>query len=142
MLNIKEAMANGMTREDIMRAMDTAEQELAAEADAANELDVLRGDTIMAVLDYARALGVLPAELVLTDEDMNSIIEAVKEAEAEFQAKMAFMSMLGGLKPLNKSKKGKVVMHMPENHEAEITGTIEVADEDKWSDFIKRLESL
>lgn len=132
MLNIKEAMANGMTKEDIMEAMDAAERELKAEAAATGELDTLREDAIFAVLDYVRALGILPADLVITDKDMETLINGIKEAEKEFKAKMEIVNLL---RDFSKAKKVK--------SNAPSSTTIKISDPEDWDDFLKKFtESL
>ena len=104
MLNIKEAMANGMTREDIMAMMDSAEAELAAEAAVNTELDKLREEAVIAVMDYARVAGLLPEDLVLTGEDMTDILKTIKEMEDEIRTRLSFLNVLRGIAPKHNIK--------------------------------------
>ena len=101
---IKKALMEGMSLEAIL---DTVE-EARGEVENAMNLDAYREDMILSVLDYLRALGVIPNEVVFSDEEIESAVKAVKDAEKEIKEQTAVLKALmpmAMLKPKSKSKK-------------------------------------
>lgn len=130
-MNIKEAMANGMTKEDIMAMVEAAEAELAAEDTEA--VDVAREELIEAILNYIEALGVLPEEVEFTKEDIAHLTEMLKEAEGKLKQEVAMMAnmskVLGAL-----AARPQVKMMPVAESKAERTDT-----SDPWDEFLKSL---
>jgi ATP-dependent protease HslVU (ClpYQ) peptidase subunit len=88
-------------REQFEAQLKAAQNEVAAEKKAQEEenedevtLDELREEAVCVILDYLTAVGVIPEDMDITDEDIDELIEAIKGAEEEFRMKMAFVRML------------------------------------------------
>lgn len=88
-------------REQFEAQLKAAQNEVAAEKKVQEEenedditLDDLREDLVCVALDYLTAVGVIPEDMDITDEDIDELIEAIKGAEEEFRMKMAFVRML------------------------------------------------
>ena len=96
---IKQALMEGMSLDAILDTVEKAREEV--ENENTVNLDAYREDMIMAVLDYLRALGVIPNDMVFSEKDIQGAIKAVKDAEDEIKEQAA---MLKVLMPLFKTK--------------------------------------
>lgn len=126
MLSLADALCDGVSLEDIRKsfeaALQDAQSEVAAEKKKAQEakdcekcgdcdeldLDVCREEMIYAVLDYLTALGLIPEEMEIDDEDIDHLIDMIKEVEEEYKAKIGFMKMLSAMAKMEADKKEKV----------------------------------
>lgn len=94
MLDFKTALANGLSREDIIAQLEAAEAELKAEANKNEELDMVREEVITAVADYLLAIGILPPETTISKEAMDGFKVALKNAEKELRSKIEILNIL------------------------------------------------
>lgn len=126
MLSLADALRDGASLEDIRKsfeaALQDAQSEVAAEKKKAqeakacencgdcNELDlyVCREEMIYAVLDYLTALGLIPEDMEIEDDDIDHLIDMIKEVEEEYKAKIGFMKMLSAMAKMEANKKEKV----------------------------------
>lgn len=126
MLSLADALRDGASLEDIRKsfeaALQDAQSEVAAEKKKAQEakacencgdcdeldLDVCREEMIYAVLDYLTAFGLIPEEAEIDDEDIDHLIDIIKEVEEEYKAKISFMKMLSAMAKMEADKKEKV----------------------------------
>lgn len=131
-MNIKEAMANGMTKEDIMAMVEAAEAELAAEDTEA--VDVAREELIEAILNYIEALGALPEEVGFTKEDIAHLTEMLKDAEGKLKQEVAMMANMSKVLGTLATRPQVKVMPVAES-KAERTDT-----SDPWDEFLKSLQ--
>ena len=101
---IKKALMKGMSLDTILDTVEKAREEV--ENESAMNLDDCREGMLMAVLDYLRALGIIPSDMVFSEKDIQGAIKAVKDAEGEIKEQAA---MLKVLMPVFKTKaKAKV----------------------------------
>lgn len=99
---IKKALMEGMSLEAILNTVEEAR----GEVENAMNLDAYREDMILSVLDYLRALGVIPNEVTFSDEEIESAVNAVKDAEKEIKEQTAVLKALMPMTMLkSKSKK-------------------------------------
>ena len=126
MLSLADALRDGASLEDIRKsfeaALQDAQSEVAAEKKKAQEakacencgncdeldLDVCREEMIYAVLDYLTALGLIPEDMEIEDDDIDHLIDMIKEVEEEYKAKISFMKMLSAMTKMEADKKEKV----------------------------------
>ena len=126
MLSLADALRDGASLEDIRKsfeaALQDAQSEVAAEKKKAQEakacencgdcneldLDVCREEMIYAVLDYLTALGLIPEDMEIEDDDIDHLIDMIKEVEEEYKAKISFMKMLSAMAKMEADKKEKV----------------------------------
>ena len=126
MLSLADALRDGVSLEDIRKsfeaALQDAQSEVAAEKKKAQEakacencddcdevdLDVCREEMIYAVLDYLTALGLIPEDMEIEDDDIDHLIDMIKEIEEEYKAKIGFMKMLSAMAKMEADKKEKV----------------------------------
>ena len=126
MMSLADALRDGASLEDIRKsfeaALQDAQSEVAAEKKKAQEakacencgdcdeldLDVCREEMIYAVLDYLTALGLIPEDMEIEDEDIDHLIDMIKEVEEEYKAKIGFMKMLSAMAKMEADKKEKV----------------------------------
>lgn len=126
MLSLADALRDGASLEDIRKsfeaALQDAQSEVAAEKKKAQEakacencddcdeldLDVCREEMIYAVLDYFTALGLIPEDMEIEDDDIDHLIDMIKEVEEEYKAKIGFMKMLSAMVKMEADKKEKV----------------------------------
>ena len=126
MLSLADALRDGASLEDIRKsfeaALQDAQNEVAAEKKKAQEakacencgdcdeldLDVYREEMIYAVLDYLTALGLIPEDMEIEDDDIDYLIDMIKEVEEEYKAKIGFMKMLSAMAKMEADKKEKV----------------------------------
>lgn len=129
MLSLADALRDGVSLEDIRKsfeaALQDAQNEVAAEkkkkkkaqeAKACEncgdcdelDLDVCREEMIYAVLDYLTALGLIPEDMEIEDDDIDHLIDMIKEVEEEYKAKISFMKMLSAMTKMEADKKEKV----------------------------------
>ena len=126
MLSLADALRDGASLEDIRKsfeaALQDAQSEVAAEKKKAQEakacencgdcdeldLDVCREEMIYAVLDYLTALGLIPEDMEIEDDDIDHLIDMIKEVEEEYKAKIGFIKMLLAMAKMEADKKEKV----------------------------------
>ena len=126
MLSLADALRDGASLEDIRKsfeaALQDAQNEVAAEKKKAQEakacencgdcdeldLDVYREEMIYAVLDYLTALGLIPEDMEIEDDDIDHLIDMIKEVEEEYKAKISFIKMLSTMTKMEVDKKEKV----------------------------------
>lgn len=126
MLSLADALRDGASLEDIRKsfeaALQDAQSEVAAEKKKAQEakacencgdcdeldLDVCREEMIYAVLDYLTALGLIPEDMEIEDDDIDHLIDMIKEVEEEYKAKIGFIKMLSAIAKIEADKKEKV----------------------------------
>ena len=126
MLSLADALRDGASLEDIRKsfeaALQDAQSEVAAEKKKAQEakacekcgdcdeldLDVCREEMIYAVLDYLTALGLIPEDMEIEDDDIDHLIDMIKEVEEEYKAKIGFIKMLSAMAKMEADKKEKV----------------------------------
>lgn len=126
MLSLADALRDGASLEDIRKsfeaALQDAQSEVAAEKKKAQEakacekcgdcdeldLDVCREEMIYAILDYLTALGLIPEDMEIEDNDIDHLIDMIKEVEEEYKAKIGFMKMLSAMTKMEADKKEKV----------------------------------
>lgn len=126
MLSLADALRDGASLEDIRKsfeaALQDAQNEVAAEKKKAQEakacencgdcdeldLDVCREEMIYAILDYLTALGLIPEDMEIEDDDIDHLIDMIKEVEEEYKAKIGFMKMLSAMAKMEADKKEKV----------------------------------
>ena len=126
MMSLTDALRDGVSPEDIRKsfeaALQDAQNEVAAEKKKAQEakagencgdcdeldLDVCREEMIYAVLDYLTALGLIPEDMEIEDDDIDHLIDMIKEVEEEYKAKISFMKMLSAMAKMEADKKEKV----------------------------------
>lgn len=126
MMSLADALRDGASLEDIRKsfeaALQDAQNEIAAEKKKAQEtkacekcgdcdeldLDVCREEMIYAVLDYLTALGLIPEDMEIEDDDIDHLIDMIKEVEEEYKAKIGFIKMLSAMAKMEADKKEKV----------------------------------
>ena len=126
MLSLADALRDGASLEDIRKsfeaALQDAQNEVAAEKKKAQEakacekcgdcddldLDVCRKKMIYAILDYLIALGLIPEDMEIEDEDIDHLIDMIKEVEEEYKAKISLIKMLSAMTEMEADKKEKV----------------------------------
>ena len=126
MLSLADALRDGVSLEDIRKsfeaALQDAQSEVAAEKKKAQEakacencsdcdeldLDVCREEMIYAILDYLTALGLIPEDMEIEDDDIDHLIDMIKEVEEEYKAKLGFMKMFATMTKMETGKKEKV----------------------------------
>lgn len=126
MLSLADALRDGASLEDIRKsfeaALQDAQNEVAAEKKKAQEdkacekcgdcdeldLDICREEMIYAVLDYLTALGLIPENMEIEDDDIDHLIDMIKEVEEEYKAKISFIKMLSAMTKMEADKKEKV----------------------------------
>ena len=126
MLSLADALRDGASLEDIRKsfeaALQDAQSEVAAEKKKAQEakacencgdcdeldLDVCREEMIYAILDYLTALGLIPEDMEIEDDDIDHLIDMIKEVEEEYKAKIDFIKMLSAMAKMEADKKEKV----------------------------------
>ena len=89
---IKQALMEGMSLDAILDTVEKAREEV--ENENALDLDACREDLVCVVLDYLRALGIVPSTMVFSDKDIQTAIKAVKDAEGEIKEQAAALKML------------------------------------------------
>lgn len=126
MLSLADALRDGASLEDIRKsfeaALQDAQNEVAAEKKKVQEakacekcgdcdeldLDVCREEMIYAVLDYLTALGLIPEDMEIEDDDIDHLIDMIKEVEEEYKAKISFIKMLSVMTKMETDTKEKV----------------------------------
>ena len=126
MLSLADALRDGVSREDIRKsfeaALQDAQNEVAAEKKKAQEakacekcgdcdeldLDVCRAEMIYTILDYLTALGLIPEDMENEDDDIDHLIDMIKEVEEECKAKIGFMKMFSAMTKMEVDEKEKV----------------------------------
>lgn len=126
MLSLADALRDGASLEDIRKsfeaALQDAQSEVAAEKKKAQEakacencgdcdeldFDVCREEMICAVLDYLTALGLIPEDMEIEDDDIDHLIDMIKEVEEEYKAKIGFIKMLSAMAKMEVNNKEKV----------------------------------
>lgn len=126
MMSLADALRDGASLEDIRKhfeaALQDAQSEVAAEKKKAQEakacekcgdcneldLDVCREEMIYAVLDYLTAFGLIPKDMEIEDDDIDYLIDMIKEVEGEYKVKIGFMKMLSTMGKMEVDKKEKV----------------------------------
>ena len=126
MLSLADALRDGASLEDIRKsfeaALQDAQSEVAAEKKKAQEakacekcgdcddldLDVCREEMIYAILDYLTALGLIPEDMEIEDDDIDHLIDMIKEVEEEYKAKLGFMKMFSVMAKMETDTKEKV----------------------------------
>lgn len=127
MMSLTDALRDGASPEDIRKSFESAlkdaQNEVAAEQAAKSacdgncegcgecgelDLDDCREEMIYAVLDYLTALGLIPEDMEIEDDDIDHLIETIKEVEEEYKAKIGFMKMLAAMAKMEAGKKEKV----------------------------------
>ena len=126
MLSLTDALRDGVSLEDIRKsfeaALQDAQSEVAAEKKKAQEakacekcgdcdeldLDVCREEMIYTVLDYLTALGLIPEDMEIEDDDIDHLIDMIKEVEEEYKTKIGFIKMLSAMANMEADKKEKV----------------------------------
>ena len=89
---IKKALMKGMSLDAILDTVEKAREEV--ENESAMNLDDCREGMLMAVLDYLRALGIIPSDMVFSEKDIQGAIKAVKDAEGEIKEQAAMLKVL------------------------------------------------
>ena len=125
MLSLADALRDGASLEDIRKsfeaALQDAQSEVVAEKKKAQEakacekcggcdeldLDVCRAEMVYAVLNCLTALGLIPEDMEIEDDDIDLLIDMIKEVEEEYKAKMV-MKMLSAMAKMEADKKEKV----------------------------------
>lgn len=129
MLSLADALRDGASLEDIRKSFEAALQDAQSEVAAEKrrhkkaqeakacetcgdcdelDLDVCREEMIYAVLDYLTALGLIPEDMEIEDDDIDHLIDMIKEVEEEYKAKIGFMKMLSAMAKMEADKKEKV----------------------------------
>ena len=131
MMSLADALRDGASLEDIRKsfesALQNAQSEVAAEKKAQEakakakacekcgdgncdelDLDVCREEMVYAILDYLTALGLIPEDIEIKDDDIDHLINMTKEIEEEYKAKLSFMKMFSTMFKMEVSKKEKV----------------------------------
>lgn len=128
MLSLADALRDGVSLEDICKsfesALQDAQNEVAAEKKAKEakkakacekcgdcvelDLDICREEMIYIILDYLTALGLIPKDMKIEEDDINSLINMIKEIEEEYKAKLDFIRMLSATTKMKADKKEKV----------------------------------
>ena len=129
MMSLADALRDGTSLEDIRKsfesALQDAQSEVAAEKKAQEakakacekrgdgncdelDLDVCREEMIYAILDYLTALGLIPEDMEIKDNDIDHLINITKEIEKEYKAKLSFMKMFSTMFKMEAGKKEKV----------------------------------
>lgn len=99
-IDIKDALNDGISFEDLMRdfkyAIEDAQDEIEAEKanTAHNEgLDKCREDVMVALVSYLDTLGVLDVDTV-SEDDMEKLEELLKDFEAEVTKMMSIINLI------------------------------------------------
>ena len=126
MMSLADALRDGASLEDIRKsfesALQDAQSEVAAEKKKAQEakacekcggcdeldLDVCREEMIYAILDYLTALGLIPKNIEIEDDDIDSLIDMIKEVEEEYKAKLGCIKILSAMTKMEVDTKEKV----------------------------------
>ena len=127
MLSLADALRDGISLENIRKSFEAALQDAQSEVAAEKkkkaqeakacekcgdcdelDLDVCREEMIYAVLDYLTALGLIPEDMEIEDDDIDHLIDMIKEVEEEYKAKIGFMKMLSAMTKMEVDKKEKV----------------------------------
>lgn len=125
MMSLTDALRDGVSPEDIRKSFETALQdaqnEITAEraktakacddkCEGCNELDLdeCREEMIYVVLDYLTALSLIPEDMEIEDDDIDHLIDMIKEVKEEYKAKIGFMKMLSAMAKMEADKKEKV----------------------------------
>ena len=132
MMSLADALRDGTSLEDIRKsfesALQDAQSEIAAEKKAQKaqeakakacekrgdgncdelDLDVCREEMVYAILDYLTALGFIPKDIEIKDDDIDHLINMTKETEEEYKAKLSFMKMFSTMFKMEAGKKEKV----------------------------------
>ena len=131
-MSLADALRDGASLEDIRKsfesALQDAQSEVAAEKKAQKaqeakaktcekrgdgncdelDLDECREEMIYAILDYLTALGLIPEDMEIEDNDIDHLINMTKEIEKEYKAKLSFMKMFSTMFKMEAGKKEKV----------------------------------
>ena len=126
MLSLVDALRDGASLEDIRKsfesALQDAQSEVAAEKKKAQKakayekcedypelnLEICREDMIFAVLDYLIVLGLIPEDMEIEADDIDHLIDTIKEVEEEYKAKISFMKMLSAMAKMEADKKEEI----------------------------------
>lgn len=98
-IDIKDALNDGISFEDLMRdfkyAIEDAQDEIEAEkVETANEgLDKCREDLMVALVSYMDTLGVLDVDTV-SEEDMEKLEDFLKDFEHELTKMMSIINLI------------------------------------------------
>lgn len=98
-IDIKDALNDGISFEDLMRdfkyAIEDAQDEIEAEkTETANEgLDKCREDLMVALVSYMDTLGVLDVDTV-SEEDMEKLEDFLKDFEHELTKMMSIINLI------------------------------------------------
>lgn len=122
-MSLTDALRNGISLEDIRKTFEAtlqdAQNEIAVEKKAQEakackkcgncgelDLDTCREDMLYATLDYLTVLGLIPEDMEIKDDDIDGLINMIKEIEDEYKAKLDFMKTLSAVaKELDKEEK-------------------------------------
>ena len=102
---IKQAFMDGMSLEDILDVVEDARVEV--ENETALDLDECRDALVVAILDYIDALGIIPDDMIIEDEDIKALSESLKDAEEDIKKKASVLKMIGPMVKLTKAKTPK-----------------------------------
>ena len=122
MFDFKE-MLGQMSKEEIMTKLAEAEAELKAEKERDKEVAVLREAMVIAVLDYARAAGIVPEDFSISAENMAEVLQSIKDMEDEVREKISFIISMAKATDKVKTEKvklgpGTLHIHVPNDFEA------------------------
>lgn len=106
-----------MSKEEILTKLAEAEAELRAETAREKEVTKLREAMVIAVLDYARAAGIVPEDFSISAETMTSVLQSIKDMEDELRVKIGFIfSMTKAVDKIKDVDDGEVIrlLSMPD----------------------------
>lgn len=126
MMSLTDALRDGVSLEDIRKSFETALQEAQSEIAAEQatqaskcngdcgqcdcgeiDLDEAREDMVLAVIDYLTALGIMPEDMEITDEDIDTLLESLEEIKEQYKAKLNFMKMLAAMAKMDAEQSTK-----------------------------------
>ena len=115
MFDFKE-MLEQMSKEEILTKLAEAEAELRAETAREKEVAKLREAMVIAVLDYARAAGIVPEDFSISAETMAEVLQSIKDMEDEVREKVEFIiSMAKATDKVKAVKPSTVHIHAPKD---------------------------
>lgn len=126
MLSLVDALRDGASLEDIRKSFESALQDAQSEVAAEKKktqkakayekcedypelnLEICREDMIFAVLDYLIVLGLIPEDMEIEADDIDHLIDIIKEVEEEYKAKISFMKTLSAMAKMEADKKEEI----------------------------------